>query len=308
MKSKDTNKDFIFKKQSMDSLKLSQFDKTWAENKEQYYKYNYKYLNEYHYLDQIPVESLNKEKLWEVEYRYNKDWFRSDNFIKNHKGIHILFAGCSYTEGVGENIEHNWSNVLYSKINKDYETSGYFNIAKSGFGSHKIITNTIEYIKNYGNPDIIFIFHPNILRFFNWDNDKLKWNYIQKYPSFKKNDKNSATKEEYVNFFANWSISWMLFLEYLKSNNIKVVWSCWDPSDNENIINFDKINNEYVDSNIDESLITSIIKDNKPTKRDLSARDGHPGIISNKIWAEKFYNKTLEMSILYDYKNYKKNN
>jgi hypothetical protein len=305
MKSNKVNSSFIINKKSTDSLKLFEFDKTWSDNPEQYIQYKYKNIEGYHYLDQIPVESIDN-KSWEVEYKYNSDWFRSDNFIKDHDGLHILFAGCSYTEGVGEIIENNWSNILYSKIKELYKTSGYFNIGKSGFGSHKIITNTMNYIKNYGKPDIIFIFHPNTLRFFEWSYEKNRWNYIQRYPSFKEKEENSASFEEYIKFFPNWANNWALFLEYLKSNNIKVVWSCWDPTDNKNIINFNQINAEYLDSTIQESDISLLIGNTKPTKRDISARDGHPGIISNKIWAQKFYKKSLEMDIFNDYQNYKK--
>ena len=41
-----------------------------------------------------------------VEYKYNDMFFRSDNFITSHDGLHILFSGCSESEGVGDNIEN----------------------------------------------------------------------------------------------------------------------------------------------------------------------------------------------------------
>ena len=51
-----------------------------------------------------------------VEYNLNEDYFRSDNFKKEHDGLHILFSGCSESEGVGANIEYAWTHILYKKI------------------------------------------------------------------------------------------------------------------------------------------------------------------------------------------------
>lgn len=53
-----------------------------------------------------------------VRYYFNSLGFRSDEFIKNHNGKHILFAGCSETEGTGGNLESNWPYMVYSELCK----------------------------------------------------------------------------------------------------------------------------------------------------------------------------------------------
>ena len=88
-----------------------------------------------------------------ITYAYNSIGFRSDEFKKDHDGEHVLFAGCSETEGAGDNIENSWAGIVYNKMSETNKLSGFFNIGRSGWGWQIIIANTIEYIKAYGKPD-----------------------------------------------------------------------------------------------------------------------------------------------------------
>ena len=54
-----------------------------------------------------------------ISYKYNNLGFRCDDFTSSHSGAHILFAGCSETEGASNALEECWANVLYNKIKKD---------------------------------------------------------------------------------------------------------------------------------------------------------------------------------------------
>ena len=83
--------------------------------------------------------------------------FRSDNFIKTHEGLHIVFSGCSNTWGTGLN-----------KILKENPCSGYFNLGILGTSVASQIINLFKYFKEYGNPDIIFINFPDLLRFYGY--------------------------------------------------------------------------------------------------------------------------------------------
>ena len=84
-----------------------------------------------------------------ITYQYNEDFFRADPFTKNHDGKHILFGGCSETEGVGGNIEDSWSHMLYSKISKEEKCSGFFNLGKSGWGWSRLIINSLFFLINW---------------------------------------------------------------------------------------------------------------------------------------------------------------
>ena len=79
--------------------------------------------------------------------------FRSDEFIKNHNGTHILFAGDCNTMGEGLLMEEVWSNIVYKKISENTKCSGYFNIGVTGSPIYTIVSNIIKYCKNFGNPD-----------------------------------------------------------------------------------------------------------------------------------------------------------
>ena len=44
-----------------------------------------------------------------IIYKYNNHGMRCEDFKVLHEGKHILFAGCSYTEGASIEIENLWS-------------------------------------------------------------------------------------------------------------------------------------------------------------------------------------------------------
>ena len=166
-----------------------------------------------------------------ITYQYNEDFFRCDSFKKNHDGKHILFSGCSETEGVGGNIEDAWSHILYNKIAKKEKCSGFFNLAKSGWGWSRIIINALIYFKKYGYPDTYFILLPNHQRKFYYKEklngiaENTKWVYYQTYPSYYAHKNNKLEKlsdpKEYFEDFVFFLINWKTFLELCKSNNVK---------------------------------------------------------------------------------------
>ena len=144
-------------KSTFDSAFIGQLDRTWAARHfpKVYYpdldeSFNYRFVDGYHVLDKIEPERIHKDKQdWKVTYRYNSDWFRCDHFTKTHNGLHIVFSGCSNTEGVGNDIENTWSHMVYKELSKTYNLSGYFNIGKGGYGWHKIINNCSRTILSF---------------------------------------------------------------------------------------------------------------------------------------------------------------
>jgi len=234
-----------------------------------------------------------------VVYQYNKNFFRSDDFKRVHDGKHILFSGCSETEGVGGNIEDSWSHILYNRISKEEKCSGFFNLAKSGWGWSRIIPNSLIYFKKYGYPDVFFIMLPNHQRkFYYEENDFSDENFIywQTYPSsyftYKEKYKieRTSTPKEYLEDFVNFLINWKTFCELCKSNNVKLIFSTWDILDGTNLkdTGFDN----FFEMEFGEKLkkFTKNWYDNNDIKPDDNKkRDGHRGRIIHNYWADEFY-------------------
>jgi hypothetical protein len=248
-----------------------------------------------------------------VVYNYNSELFRSDEFIKNHNGQHILFSGCSESEGVGGNIEDAWTKILYNKISKEIKCSGFFNLSRAGWGWNRIILNCLIYFEKYGYPNFLFILLPNNQRKFDYsENGHLNdqgfsmgnWKYVQKYPNyyFKKDgldlaDQNIITSKpkEYNEDFINFLISWKLFNKICEDNKIKLFFSTWDKLEDENIKEI-KIFNNFVTvfDNDKNKYLKQFYNENKKTKIDIIKRDGHEGKFGHFVWSEKFYNKYAE--------------
>jgi len=242
-----------------------------------------------------------------VEYKYNDNFFRSDNFTSSHDGLHVLFSGCSESEGVGDNIENSWTHILYNKIIKNTKCSGFFNLSRSGWGWTKIITNALIYFEKYGYPDVYFILLPNHQRMHKFHKVALpgenivmaEWRHDQLYPKGhyvvdkekKNNEKFLSEEKEYNEDFLKFLLAWKMFNKICIDNNIKLFFSTWDPLDANNLTNLNIFEN-FLDMDAKNS-ISSYTKEwyetNKKTKFDINKRDGHYGIIFHNFWADRFY-------------------
>lgn len=241
-----------------------------------------------------------------ITYKYNEDFFRCDSFKKNHDGKHILFSGCSETEGVGGNIEDSWAHILYTKISKEEKCSGFFNLAKSGWGWSRIIINALIYFKKYGYPDTYFILLPNHQRKFYYK-DNMKeldntpdWTYWQTYPIYysyksKATIQKISDPKEYFEDFMFFLINWKTFAELCNSNNVKLIFSTWDNLDSENLKPGPFP--EFIELNLEESdkYFKQYYQNNPVKKDDHKKRDGHSGRIFHYFWSEKFYEKYKEL-------------
>lgn len=246
----------------------------------------------------LPIENAKDDG--EVSYFYNEDFFRCDNFKKEHNGNHILFAGCSNTEGVGSPLETVWSKMLYNELATKYKMDGFYSIARSGYGWQKIISNFMIYTQKYGFPSHLFVLLPNITRFYIWENETRGWQYVQRYPEDKRNH---VTENEYFEKFIDFIISWRLFEKYCEDNNVKLIWSTWFEIDEHNL----KIANQSrsffdMDKN---GFLTNFVKVKRPDlkmgKHDLSRRDGHDGILWHEYWLEKFQKEIETRGFLNDF-------
>jgi hypothetical protein len=95
-----------------------------------------------------------------VDYKLNAHGLRSDEFSLNHSGMHILFAGCSNTYGLGTDLENLWAKKVYNKIKETQEVSTYNNIGFNAGSIIEIVFHIFRYIERFGNPDVIFVLLP----------------------------------------------------------------------------------------------------------------------------------------------------
>lgn len=228
-------------------------------------------------------------------YQYNNIGFRCDNFIKEHVGTHVLFGGCSETEGASNLLEDTWSHVLYNKIKNDINASGYYNVGKTGLTTPLIILNIFQYISDYGIPDYIFLQLPDHSRYLSWSEEKLIHPVYRNKKELTKLDskfldfftKGGEMPELNINiFFSNFILRTLI--QFCKINSVKLYWSTWQPDSYPVGIFTEYDSSDYV-------LTAPSGKDHWGIKiEDLVARDGfHFGKGFHKVWAEKFYEEFI---------------
>lgn len=289
-KENEIQKDYMFDTGPLfDDLYEKEFDLTWQ-----------KYLKSKNEIYSVlPIERYDGPDYGDIEYKYNSDGFRSDNFTTNHIGKHILFSGCSETEGVGGNIEDTWSKILYNKISLEEKCSGFFNLARSGWGWSRIVLNAMLYFQKYGYPDVYFILLPNNQRHFYYNEQDKNWMYWQKYPeyykdssTYKDRELHSSTPKEYLEDYVKFLISWKLFIGLCESNGVKIIFSTWDKQDEKNLKLSEPFKN-YVDLNKNKipKYTYEFYKNRNQKDDDFVKRDGHSGRIFHNFWADEFYNE-----------------
>jgi hypothetical protein len=243
-----------------------------------------------------------------VVYEYNNEWFRSDNFTDSHeKKNHILFAGCSETEGIGGRLDTVWTKMLHESLKEKYDVDGFYSIARAGYGWQKIITNFMTYVKKYGVPTHLFVLMPNIDRMFEWNTEKKSWFYTQKFPVFagkpieEEHKDRVATAKEHMKMLIDFTVSWNLFEQYCKSIGTKLLWSSWDFVETYNLSMFDQHENFFVVEGKEfYDYILEKRPDGKTYKDDLERRDGHSGVLFHMFWKEKFEEEIERRGLLND--------
>ena len=258
------------------------------------------YRNEKHFT-LLPIE--NSEDDGTVTYDFNSTGFRCDDFALDHeKGKHILFGGCSQTEGVGGQLDTVWSKMIYNKLKENNLADGFYSLARAGYGWQKIISSFLIYSKKYGYPDYFFVLLPNVGRFFEWDFNLKTWIYIQRYPGNhqegekKENiaklndiDERPLTLEEHRRCLVDFFLGWRMLIELCNINNTKLLWSTWEYEQFYHYDMFDHSNTMITLS--DEDLMKHIeLKrpDGKTNKDDLFRRDGHYGVLQHDYWYNSF--------------------
>jgi hypothetical protein len=274
-------------------------------NKEEYIKmlketdktFEYENKDGYHIVKKVRHEHINPgRENWDVEYRLNSDLFRSDHFKKEHDGLHIVFSGCSSTEGVGIKQEHTWAYKTYDELSKTKKIDGYYNLGQSNSGYHQIIGNFLTYVEKYGKPDYLFVLLPNIQRRYKYLEEENYWEYVS-YPqpgSVTPTEGPRFEIDDYISVFPAWAKTWQSFINYCKANKIKLFWSTWDATDRyhielsslclESFVAMDIYNDQVM-------MIGEMLEAKNITKKEIYARDNHPGPLVNSLWSKNFLNE-----------------
>jgi len=260
---------------------------------------SYQQEDGYHIVNTFAHEIIAKGREdWPVEYKFNSELFRCDHFKTEHEGVHIVFSGCSVSEGIGIKQEDTWSYRLYKQISENNKVSGYFNLAHAGNGYHQIVGNFLEYVKRYGKPDVFVVLHPNIERQYKFLNEENLFSY--QVQAQKLNEDRKTTPEEYFTSFAAWAKVWENFVQICKTLNVELVWGSWDAIDQLNIKklgifkdSFVKVQNHNSASELSKLLIDFNLSD-----KDIYARDSHPGPVSHYMWANNFYDEIKVRGLL----------
>lgn len=276
--------------------------------------------------DDIDLENLYVSEQWinnfldkPDTFSVNSNNFRSDEFKKEHKGKHILFAGCSISYGSGLYVNETWPHLLYNKIKEKEKVSGYYNISVPASSIFSNISNIFKYVNHYSRPDIIFINLPDIFRFYSLvetiNENPIEWKDEM---SFKEKYDFNYFKDKYYHTFCNYSenniksaiiyekliyiYEYLLMLEvFCKVNNIQLYLFSWSEITNKFLTsNSVELNSFYKIQPPSKDFIYDYKIKNKEDKFYLKARDNmHHGTAYHDYWSQEMYNIYMKGNYVY---------
>ena len=248
-------------------------------------------------------ELFEKTHYWDDSIATNSLGYRSEPFTNKHEGLHVLFSGCSNTVGEGLFFQETWAQKVFSEITKTSATSGFYNLSLGGIGFVTIIANIFKYFRQYGNPDVIFINLPDLLRFYSYDRKTNQYFYSSKI----EHDFNNMEKELQNSTYSLKLLLYhyyMMLETYCAANNIKLISFTWDTEKRDGAPSTAELFEEFkfksfMPINEDEliSHISKYIIDHPKEKEfTIFSRDEqHSGIAINDFWSKKVFQKYLKL-------------
>jgi len=234
-----------------------------------------------------------KSESSEIEYRFNKDGFRSNSFIDTKNKPFVLTAGCSNTFGHQLPEEMRWSNIFQNNYKKNIEV---YNIGVAGLDTHRILANCYTFIEKYGTPEYMLLLLPPFYRNITIINKKkekrittlqtpLFIENLDIFDSIIKNNKHGMQNLLYHHVMAIHN-----FETFCSTNNIKLFWFTWDQ-----ILApvYEKLKFKGL---IKSSDFATLENDNVDNIKywDWAADNNHQGYRWHKNWANTFLNKINE--------------
>lgn len=222
----------------------------------------------------LSTDIYNPKKGKHINYEFNNYGFRCNNFDnwKNHNH-RIAYLGCSYTEGIGLELEDTWPKVFHNIVCEQHKIKmPFWNLSGAASSTDHLTRYLYHYIEML-RPQIVVCYLPNLERRERWVGDYFSANTLVDVFGNQRLNK-IFLKEEYVEYQTEKNFAMIdLLLENI--NSYMVVHSA---SHNFNI---DLKNIKIIDFNADIMYYDS--------RLDV-ARDGlHPGPKSNKVFAERMY-------------------
>jgi hypothetical protein len=169
----------------------------------------------------------------DIEYKLNEQYFRSQSFSNfNLNNINALYAGCSFTFGMGLPDHLLWTSILNNKIEKYLDKKVEpFNIGFRGFSNYLIIKNIMSFIRTYGKPNFLFVVFPDCARDFLFNEKSKEYEYV--FPRFFHPDKFNSFEVKYTKNFVYEtnivkSIDMIRHLEdFCEVAGVKLLWTTW---------------------------------------------------------------------------------
>ena len=169
----------------------------------------------------------------DIEYKLNEQYFRSQSFLNFDSGkTNALYAGCSFTFGLGLPEELLWTNILNNKLSQHLkEDVQLFNIGFRAFSNYLIIKNIMSFIRTYGKPDFLFVVFPDCARDFIFNEKTGDYEYV--FPRFFNPNKLNHFEIKYTKGFSYEtnilkSIDMIRHLEdFCQAAEIKLYWTTW---------------------------------------------------------------------------------
>jgi|GEM_PF-5020454 len=227
------------------------------------------------------------------EYTFNSLGYRSEEYNPKAKK-HIFVCGCSYTFGVGLDIEETWPSIFKEIYSKDYQyKSGDVNILNFSVPDHSndYITRILIDQANRVKPNMIIanFTHSNRTEYI--DGDKVS--YI-----FPESAQFSSDAQNYYSYYTDElgfinTVKNMLLLQFFcRTNNIALMIS-W--------IELEKLtDNKFTSNPVCSSFLSLLDKkslcDFRLNYYDYASDKNHPGLKSNIQFAYqlfKFYKKSF---------------
>lgn len=254
-------------------------------------------------------------------YLINSFGFRGKEFNKDSE---LLFAGCSFTFGLGLPEEEIWGSHVANALGMQYS-----NLGLPGDSVVGIVSNIYKYFEEYGNPKILLCLFPDFYRFLipvNFDTLITKHtreggNMLSGLHIFYQQTEDYSKKPHYAeNVFSPdlaffYSYQYIRMLEkYCKEAGILFLWSTWSETLYDLIIQQNNISENFVylksnrwirqgsiDVYLDECTAHDHLKELYPNNFDRSTdiedgdfynkRSYHSGVHKHRHWAEGFMEK-----------------
>lgn len=214
----------------------------------------------------------------DVIYKFNNYGFRCDDFEEHLLNPYrILFAGCSYTEGVGLPLEQTWTKILHSNLCERLNLQVPFWSIGAAASSTDHVTRNFNYFYNMLRPQIVIYLVPYLERRERWMGDF--FNAISPETQEYKNNNRIMLDQKYVNYQTEKNFVMMDLM--LKSINSQAYLIFLDKDYNVDYMNLEYMHKVDVDIDFFRN------------RKDLARDKMHPGPIANLELAEILTDKML---------------